>query len=150
MQSQRLLRRVAAGTAVFAACVALATHQARADVSLEAGGAFSTSGGAGASGQAALSLGVIGAPIVPLTGELTVAVPFNGGYAATLDARLRLLSTTLGAGVGVGTIGATNRTSAIYDAILAQGVAPHTAIEARAYFGSSRPTTIFAGLRFSI
>ena len=77
-----------------------------------------------------------------------MAVPFNGGYATTFDARLHFAATSVGAGVGFGTLGATNLTGVIYDALLAQGIAPHTALEARLYFGPSRPSTLFAGVRF--
>lgn len=140
-------RIVAASAALIISALALAPQAARADVSVEAGGAFNSNA---TSGQAALSLGLLGAPIVPVSGELTVAVPFNGGYATTLDARLHLISTTIGAGVGFGTMGNTSRTDAIFDGILAQTIAPHTAVEARAYFGANRPTTVFAGLRFSL
>jgi hypothetical protein len=77
-------------------------------------------------------------------------VPFNGGYATTADARLTFAGTAIGAGAGFGTLGATNRTGAIYDALIAHGIAPHTALEARLYFGPSRPSTFFAGIRFSL
>jgi hypothetical protein len=129
------------------AVLALAAAPARADVSLEGGAAVT---GGTASAAAALSLGLFNLPLVPLAGELTVAVPFNGGYATTFDARLTFAGTAIGAGAGFGTIGATNHTDAIYDALLAHGIAPHTALEARVYFGPSRPSTLFAGVRFSL
>ena len=105
---------------VLGAALALAPAPARADISLE-GGAAVSGGKAGAAG--ALSLGLLNLPLVPLAGELTVAVPFNGGYATTFDARLSFAGTAIGAGAGFGTLGATNRTGAIYDALLA----PHGA-----------------------
>lgn len=147
MQAQSFLRRTAACALVLGAALALIPPPARADISLE-GGATVTGGSA--SGAAALSLGLLNLPLVPLAAELTVAVPFNGGYATTLDARLSFAGTAVGAGVGFGTLGATNRTGAIYDALLAHGIAPHTALEARLYFGPSRPSTLFAGVRFSL
>ena len=132
---------------VLVTALALAPRPARADISLEGGAAVT---GSSASAEGALSLGLLNLPLVPLAGELTVAVPFNGGYATTLDARLSFAGTAVGAGAGFGTLGATNRTGAIYDALLAHGIAPHTALEARLYFGPSRPSTLFAGVRFSL
>lgn len=142
-----MLRRTAACAVILGAVLALTPRAARADISLE-GAAVVT--GSKTSAGGALSLGLLNFPLVPLTGELTVAVPFNGGYATTFDARFHLAATSIGAGAGFGTLGATNQTGAIYDALLAQGVAPHTALEARLYFGPSRPSTLFAGVRFSL
>jgi hypothetical protein len=147
MEMRSLLQRTMACAFVLGAALALAPAPARADISLE-GGAAVSGGKAGAAG--ALSLGLLNLPLVPLAGELTVAVPFNGGYATTFDARLSFAGTAIGAGAGFGTLGATNRTGAIYDALLAHGIAPHTALEARLYFGPSRPSTLFAGVRFSL
>jgi hypothetical protein len=132
---------------VLAVALVLVPRPAPAATSIE-GGAVVT--GSKAAAQGALSLGLLNLPLVPLAGELTVAVPFNGGYATTLDARLSFAGTAIGAGAGFGTLGATNRTGAIYDALLAHGIAPHTALEARLYFGPSRPSTLFAGIRFSL
>jgi hypothetical protein len=120
---------------------------ASADVSLEAGGFF---GNGGTTGAGALSLGVFGIPPVPLAGELTFAAPFNGGYAATFDLRLNAAGTTIGAGAGFGSVGARATTGTLYDAILAHSIAPHTALEARVYLGHNRPSSVLAGLRFSI
>jgi hypothetical protein len=147
MQIPTLFRCAAASALIFGAALVLTPHPARADVSVEAGGAFNSNT---TSGQAALSLGLFGTPILPFSAELTAAVPFNGGFAATADGRLNFAGTTIGAGIGAGNIGATSHTSVIYDAILAHGIAPHIALEARGYFGSSRPATIFAGVRLSI
>jgi hypothetical protein len=147
MEMRSLLQRTMACAFVLGAALALAPAPARADISLE-GGAAVSGGKAGAAG--ALSLGLLNLPLVPLAGELTVAVPFNGGYATTFDARLSFAGTAIGAGAGFGTLGATNRTGAIYDVLLAHGIAPHTALEARLYFGPSRPSTLFAGVRFSL
>jgi hypothetical protein len=144
---QNIRTRAIAGALVLGAALALAAAPARADVSLEGGAAVT---GDSASAAAALSLGLLNLPLVPLAGELTVAAPFNGGYATTFDARLTFAGTAVGAGAGFGTLGATNRTGAIYDALLAHGIAPHTALEARLYFGPSRPSTLFAGVRFSL
>jgi hypothetical protein len=119
---------------------------ARADVAVEGGGIFSHGTAAGAG---ALSLGVINVPLSPLTVELTAAVAGNGGYSGSLDARLTLAGTALGAGAGFGTLGDTSHTGAIYNAFLGHTIAPHTAIEARLYFGNARPSSLFAGLRFS-
>jgi hypothetical protein len=147
MQIQFVLRRTVACALVFGAALALMPRPALADISLE-GGATVT--GSNASAAGALSLGLLKLPLVPLAAELTVAVPFNGGYATTLDARFSFAGTAVGAGAGFGTLGATNRTGAMYDALLAHGIAPHTALEARLYFGPSRPSTLFAGVRFSL
>jgi hypothetical protein len=147
MNMRSVIQRTVACAFVLGAALALAPAPARADVSLE-GGATVSGGKASAAG--ALSLGLLNLPLVPLAGELTVAVPFNGGYATTFDARLSFAGTAIGAGAGFGTLGATNRTGAIYDALLAHGIAPHTALEARLYFGPSRPSTLFAGVRFSL
>jgi hypothetical protein len=140
MEMRSLLQRTMACAFVLGAALALAPAPARADISLE-GGAAVSGGKAGAAG--ALSLGLLNLPLVPLAGELTVAVPFNGGYATTFDARLSFAGTAIGAGAGFGT-------GAIYDVLLAHGIAPHTALEARLYFGPSRPSTLFAGVRFSL
>ena len=131
----------------LASAPAFAPRPAAADISVE-GGATVT--GSTASAAGAVSLGLLNLPLVPLAGELTVVAPFNGGYATTLDARFSFAGTAVGAGAGFGTLGATNRTGAIYDALLAHGIAPHTALEARLYFGPSRPSTLFAGVRFSL
>jgi hypothetical protein len=141
------VRAFVAGLAVAAACTVPAA--ARADVSLEAGG-FATNGSAAPG--AAVSLGVFAIPLTPISTEVTGAFPLgaDGGYAATFDVRVGLFGTTLGAGAGVGTIGNTTRTGAIYDAILAHGIAPHLAIEARDYFGGDRRSSFFAGLRITL
>ena len=89
-------------------------------------------------------------PVIPLAGELSAAVGATGGYAATADMRVGTAGTTLGAGIGFGSLGTPGGTRALYDVILAQHVAPHFAIETRAFFGSARPTTIFAGLRLTL
>ncbi len=141
------LRRTLTCALVLGTALALTPSPARADVSLEGGAAF-TGGTANAAG--AVSLGLFNLPLVPLAAELTVMVPFNGGYATTFDGRFKFAGTALGAGVGFGTLGATNRTDAIFDALIAHGIAPHTALEARLYFGPSRPSTFFAGVRFSL
>ena len=85
-------------------------------------------------------------PLIPLAGEFTFAAPFNGGYATTFDAQLSFAGTTVGAGAGFGTPGAVHRTGTLYDALLAHAIAPHTALEARMYFGASRPSASFAGV----
>ena len=142
-----MLRRTVACALILGTVVALTPRAARADISLEGAAVVN---GSKTSAGAALSLGLLNLPLVPLAGELTVASPFNGGYATTFDARLRFAATSVGAGVGFGTLGATNLTGVIYDALLAQGIAPHTALEARLYFGPSRPSTLFAGVRFTL
>jgi len=146
MQNLLSLRRAIACALVIGAALALVPRPARAGVAVDAGAAINGN----SSAAAALSLGVLNLPLVPLAGELTVVAPFNGGYATTFDARLSFAGTAIGAGAGFGTLGTNNRVGTIYDAILAHGIAPHTAIEARMYFGPSRPSTLFAGLRFSI
>jgi hypothetical protein len=147
MQAKTFLLRTATCALIFAAMLAVMPRPAWADVSLEGGAAVT---GGKASGEGALSLGLFNLPLIPLAGELTVAVPFDGGYATTFDARLTFAGTAIGAGAGFGTLGATNQTGAIYDALIAHGIAPHTALEARLYFGPSRPSTLFAGVRFSL
>jgi hypothetical protein len=147
MTIQTSLRRTAAFAIVLGVALAAAPRPARADVSLDAGAAVT---GSSTSFAGALSLGVFNVPVVPLAVELTGIAPANGGFAATLDARLSIAGTAIGAGAGVGTIGFTNHTSVIYDGILAHGIAPHTALEARLYFGPQRPSTLFAGVRFSL
>jgi hypothetical protein len=127
------------------AALVCAALPARADVSLE-GGALVTSGGT--SGAGAVSLGLFNVPVVPLSGDLTVA-DGGGGYATTFDARLGLGATAVGAGIGFGSIGDTHATSGVYDALVAQRIFPHTALEARMYFGPNRPSSLLAGLRFS-
>jgi hypothetical protein len=128
-----------------ALAVVAAVAPARADISVE-GGALVTR--AGTSGAGALSLGVFSLPVVPLSTELTVA-DGSGGYAATFDARIRAGGTTAGAGIGFGSLGHTSTTSGLYDVLIAQQIVPHTAIEARMYFGPNRPSSLFAGLRLS-
>jgi len=141
------LQRTLACALVAGAALAVTTGTARADVSIEGGASIT---GSSASGAGALSLGLLNAPVVPLAVELTGLVPGSGGYAATVDARLSFAGTAVGAGVGVGSVGAISHTGAVYDAILAHGIAPHTALEARLYFGPTRPSTLFAGVRFSL
>jgi hypothetical protein len=142
------IRRAAAGALVLGMALALMPLPAQADVSLEGGAAFT---GGNTSALGAVSLGLLNLPLVPLAAELTVAVPFNGGYATTLDGRFGVGGgTTLGAGAGFGTMGNTDRTDAMFDVLLAHGIAPRTALEARLYFGPSRPSTFFAGVRFSL
>ena len=147
MQMTMILKRTIAFALMLGAVLAFTRGPAQADVAIDAG---ATVTGSHASAAGALSLGLFNLPLVPLAGQLTVAVPANGGYATTFDARFTVAGTAIGAGVGFGTLGLTNTTGAIYDAILAHGIAPHTALEARMYFGPSRPSTLFAGVRFSL
>jgi hypothetical protein len=147
MTNQTSLRRTVACALVLGAALLAAPRPARADVSIDAGAAI-TNNSAHLAG--ALSLGVLNVPVVPLAAELTAIAPQNGGFATTLDARLTVAGTAIGAGAGVGTLGFTNHTGMIYDGILAHGIAPHTALEARMYFGPQRPSTLFAGVRFSL
>jgi hypothetical protein len=147
MKTQSFLQRTVACALIAGATFALTPSAARADVSI-AGGAAIT--GSTAAGAGALSLGLINAPLVPLAIELTGLVPGNGGYAATVDARFSFAGTAIGAGAGVGSVGSIFHTGAVYDGILAHGIAPHTALEARLYFGPTRPSTLFAGVRFSL
>ena len=141
------LTRLAAACAL-AAFGALAAP-ASAAISVEGGGFF---GGTGTAGGAAVSLGVFSPPLVPLSTEITVAAPFTAGgrgYATTFDARFHPTGTTIGAGIGFGTLGNTGSTNVLYDGLIAQSIAPHTAIEGRVYFGPNRPSSVFAGLRLS-
>jgi len=147
MNMQSLLQRTFACALIAGAALALTPGTARADVSVEGGAAIT---GSTASGAGALSLGLINVPLVPLAVELTGMLPGNGGYAATVDARFTFAGTAIGAGAGVGSVGAISHTGAVYDALLAHGIAPHTALEARLYFGPTRPSTLFAGVRFSL
>jgi hypothetical protein len=119
---------------------------AQAAVAVE-GGVFASRGTTAAGG--AVSLGLVAVPLTPVRLDLTVAVAGNGaGSAGTLDVRAGT-STTIGAGIGVGNLGATGTTSVIYNALLAQSIAPHTALETRLYFGPQRTSSLFAGLRLS-
>ena len=147
MKIQALLQRTVVSALIAGTTLAFTPATARADVSVEGGAAIT---GSTASAAGALSLGLLNAPVVPLAVELTGLVPGNGGYAATVDARFTFAGTAIGAGAGVGSVGSIFHTGAVYDAILAHGVAPHTALEARLYFGPTRPSTLFAGVRFSL
>lgn len=147
MHFSNLIRSsVAAGA--LALGIAVAAAPASAEISVAAGGMFS---GSTTTAGGIVSLGLLSLPVAPVSAELSVAVPFNnGGYAATLDGRANLAGTTLGAGIGFGTLGNTAQTTAIYDAIIAHGIAPHTSLEGRVYFGSNRSSTVFAGVRLSL
>ena len=147
MKIQALFQRTIAYVLIAGATLALTPAAARADVSVEGGAAIT---GSSASAAGALSLGLVNAPLVPLAVELTGLFPANGGYAATVDARFSFAGTAIGAGAGVGSIGSIFHTGVVYDALLAHGIAPHTALEARLYFGPTRPSTLFAGVRFSL
>jgi hypothetical protein len=83
---------------------------------------------------------------------VTAAVPFNGaGYAATADVRLSTPdSTQIGAGIGLGDLGAPPATRVIYNAILAHGIAPHVSLEGRLYFGPAHPSSFLAGVRLTL
>jgi len=147
MKIRNLLPCAVACAFLIGAGLALTPSPARADVSVE-GGATVT--GSSAHGAGALSLGLMNTPLVPLSFDLTGLVATGGGYAATLDARFAFAGTAVGAGAGIGSLNASNRTGTIYNGLLAHDIAPHTAVEARLYFGPSRPSTLFAGLRFSL
>lgn len=142
------LIRLGAAVCALGTFAALAAP-ASAEIAVEGGGFF---GGTGTAGGAAVSLGVFSPPLVPISTDITVAAPLTSGgrgYATTFDARFHPTGTTIGAGIGFGTIGNTSSTSVIYDGIVAQSIAPHTALEGRVYFGPNRPSTVFAGLRFA-
>jgi len=112
-------------------------------------GGYLDAGGKSSTG-AALSLQLFKTPVIPLSLEATGLVSLDGnGYVASADARFRVSRTTLGAGVGIGNLGVTTRTNALYEGILAQSIFPHIAVEARYYSGQNRGGSIFAGLRFS-
>ncbi len=147
MTIQVSIRRTLACALILGAALATAPRAARADVSIDAGAAVT---GSSANFAGALSLGVFNAPLVPLAAELTAIAPANGGFATTFDARFTVAGTAIGAGAGVGTLGALHQTGVIYDGILAHRIAPHTALEARLYFGPQRPSTFFGGVRFSL
>ena len=147
MQLSSVLRRTAACAITLGAVLVLMPRPAQADVSLEAGAMTNSSN---TSFAGALSLGLLNLPLVPLAAELTVAAPTSGGYVTTLDARLSFAGTAIGAGAGFGNLGATSTTGAVFDGLLAHTIAPHTALEARLYFGPTRPSTLFAGVRFSL
>lgn len=147
MKIQAILQRTVACAVITAATLAVMPAAARADVSVE-GGATIT--GSKASAAGALSLGLMNAPLVPFSVELTGLVPGNGGYAATVDGRFTFAGTAIGAGAGVGSVGSIFHTGVVYDALVGHTIAPHTALEARLYFGPTRPSTLFAGVRFSL
>jgi len=133
----------------LALCAALfwRAAPARADVAVEGAAVV---GNGSASGGAALSLGLFRVPVIPLSADLTVAVPFNGGYATTADARFGLAGTAVGVGAGFGTVGDRSRSRVLYDALIAQSIAPHTALQARVYFGPNRSATAFLGIRLAL
>jgi len=146
----RFLTQFSCATVLAAALVAASSQSARAQVSVD-GGYFGTAG-TGSIG-AAVSLQLFKTPVIPLTVEATAAAPFDGhGFAATADARFKFSGTTIGAGIGGGNIGSTSlgESRILYDGIIAQSIAPHLAVEGRVYFGSNRPSSIFAGLRLTL
>jgi len=122
-----------------------APPRAQAEVAVE-GGIFASRGTSSAGGG--FSLGILAVPVMPVHLDLSVAVAGNAGAAGTLDLRFGN-GTTLGAGLGIGNLGASATSGILYDALLAQSIAPHTAIETRVYFGPRRSSTLFAGLRVS-
>lgn len=139
MQKQRVLV-----LAVIAAALAMCPP-ARADVAVEGGivaAQSKTTLGGG------LGLGLFKAPVVPLSAELHVTG--GNGYAATLDARFSPGGTTIGAGIGGGSIGRPGTARALYDVILGQSLVPHIALEGRVYFGAKATPAAFAGVRFSL
>lgn len=131
------------------ALVLAGVQAAQADVSVD-GGFFATRHST--TGGALVSAGLFTAPVVPVSLQVTGAVPFNGaGYAATADVRLSAPdSTQIGAGVGVGNLGLPSSTRVIYDAILGHGIAPHVSVEGRLYFGPAHPSSFFGGVRLSL
>lgn len=137
--------------AVALAIAAVAPQPAAAALAVE-GGAFFGSGKTNLGATA--SLDVFNPPVIPVSAQLTVAVPFgNQGYATTLDGRFHAAGFAVGAGIGFGSLGTfatTQRTSTIEDAFIAKDVAPHTALTARVYFGNNRPSTVFGGVRFAL
>jgi hypothetical protein len=145
MRKQGLFLRLLAPSAA-ALALAAAPLAASADISVEGGALFGH--GISRFGGGA-SLGLFKIPATPIGTELTFITGDGTGSAGLLDARLHAGGTTLGAGIGVGNIGATSTTTVIYDAILAQSIAPQIAIEGRILFGPLRPSTTFAGLRIT-
>lgn len=140
--------RTACITGACALALALVVPAAaRANEVDVAGGLFSSHNGGSAGG--AISLGLFNVPITPLSTQLTVAAAGRGGAAGTFDVRLGGV-TQVGAGIGVGNFGTTSTTTVIYDAMVAQSIAPHLALEGRMYFGPLRTSTLFAGLRLSL
>lgn len=134
---------------IFALAACLVPPQpARAQVAID-GGIFDTNGQTSAG--AALSLQIFKAPVAPFSVDLTGAAPLNGhGFAVTADGRLSIAGLALGAGVGVGSLAQTGSTGVIYDAIVGHTLVPHLSVEGRVYFGPSRPSSLFAGLRLSL
>ncbi len=97
------------------------------------------------------SLGLVDVPLSPLHLDATIEVPFaNGGYNATLEARATPFGNEVGAGVGLGSTGSVGTTGLAYSAFVGHVILPRTTLEAREYFGRNRPSTLFAGLRFSL
>jgi hypothetical protein len=145
---QRSTRQLCVSLVLAIVLVATASRAASAQVAID-GGFFGVNGTTPAG--AALSLSVFKLPAVPFSVDLTGAAPLNGhGFAATADGRLNLAGTTLGAGVGVGTLANTANTGVIFDGIIARTIAPHLAVEGRVYLGPNRPSSVFAGLRLSL
>ena len=131
-----------------AALLIAASRPAAAQVAVD-GGVFAVDGTA--SVGAALSLQIFKTPVLPLSVDATVAAPLDGhGFSATADGRFRIGGTTLGVGIGGGNLAQTNHYGVIYEGILAQQLIPHLAVEGRVYFGPSRPSSMFAGLRLSL
>ena len=130
-----------------AAALALCAGPARAQSIAVEGGFFT--GSAGGSGGGAVSLGLFGVPATPIHAQLTVAAAGKGGAAGTVDVRAGG-PTQVGAGIGIGSLGATSTTTVIYDALVSQSIAPHLALTGRLYFGPQRSSTLFAGLRLSL
>ncbi|MGH7661737.1 MAG: hypothetical protein ACRENA_12590 [Vulcanimicrobiaceae bacterium] len=141
-------RFLSLGIASITALLIAASRPADAQVAVD-GGVFGVDGTA--SVGAALSLQIFKTPVLPLAVDVTAAAPLDGhGFAATADGRFRLGATTVGVGIGGGNLAQTNHYGVIYEGILAQQLIPHLAVEGRVYFGPSRPSAIFGGLRLSL
>lgn len=92
-------------------------------------------------------------PVVPISPQMTLAVPFSGGrYALTGEARLGSQSAYLGAGAGFGRLNSASNTGGLYAVFIGERIAPLTTIEAR-YYGSGSQgsgSSGFIGVRVAL
>jgi hypothetical protein len=132
--------------AALAACVAFASLPAAADTSI-AGGLFTTD----ASGGAIFSLS--GPTFAPLATQASLALPFasDGRYSLTAEI-LPPGPIHLGFGGGFGQLQKNGKTGILLDALVTQGIAPHTSFVVRYYQGVADKigSTAFLGLQFSL
>lgn len=105
------------------------------------------------SGAAAITLHGAGIRVPVLSPQVTLIAPLTSGggrYALTTEGALHipLSHTYVGAGLGVGRLGAPLRTGVLYDAFAGTRLAPHVDLVGRYYAGLNHYTGqgLFAGL----